>query len=103
MDEHLLKVNDLRTHFHTEEGVIKAVDGVSITLKKGEALGIVGESWSGKSMLAMSIMGLIPSPPGQIKGEIKFKGTNLLGLKESDYRTIRGNNISMIFQEPMTS
>lgn len=103
MDDNLLKVKDLKTHFHTYEGVVKAVDGVNFNLKKRETLGIVGESGSGKSILAMSIMGLIPSPPGNIEGKIEFKGRNLLEISESDYRKIRGNDIAMIFQEPMTS
>lgn len=103
MDNHLLVINDLRTHFHTDEGIVKAVDGVSLNLKKGETLGIVGESGSGKSMLAMSVMGLIPRLSGQVTGKIKFKDIDLLELNESDYRKIRGNDIAMIFQEPMTS
>src|SRR5699024_4563763 len=103
MNNHLLSINNLKTHFNTDGGVVKAVNGVSFNLKNGETLGIVGESGSGKSMLAMSIMGLIPSPPGQIEGEIKFKGTDLVQLHESNYRKIRGNDIAMIFQEPMTS
>ena len=103
MEENLLSVRDLKTYFNTEKGLVKAVDGVSFNLKKGETLGIVGESGSGKSILSMSIMGLVPKPPGQITGEILFKNQNLLDLKESQIRRIRGNNISMTFQEPMTS
>ncbi|MFA1822746.1 ABC transporter ATP-binding protein [Virgibacillus oceani] len=103
MDKDLLKVSDLQTHFHTEEGVIKAVDGVNFTMQKGETLGIVGESGSGKSILSMSIMGLVSTPPGEIKGKIEFKGRDLLALSNAEYRKLRGRNLAMIFQEPMTS
>ncbi|WP_368652651.1 ABC transporter ATP-binding protein [Ornithinibacillus sp. 4-3] len=103
MSEQLLRVDNLQTFFHTDEGVVKAVNGVSFTLNKGETLGVVGESGSGKSILSMSIMGLIPTPPGVINGRIEFKGRNLLEISESEYRQIRGNDMAMIFQEPMTS
>jgi len=100
----LLDVRDLRTVFHTFDGVAKAVDGVSYQLKEGEPLGIVGESGCGKSVSALSVLRLIPDPPGRIVGgEIFFRETNLLDLSDSDMRKIRGNRISMIFQEPMTS
>ncbi len=100
----LLKVLDLRTHFFTKAGTVKAVDGVNFSIKPGETLGIVGESGSGKSMMAMSILGLIPSPPGKIVGgEIDFKGENLLEKSAKQMRNIRGNEIGMIFQDPMTS
>jgi oligopeptide/dipeptide ABC transporter ATP-binding protein len=102
--EELLRVEDLKTHFFTHEGVIKAVDGVSFTINKGETLGLVGESGCGKSVTALSIMRLVQSPPGKIVGgKIFFEGTNLLDLKEKEMRNIRGCKISMIFQEPMTS
>ncbi len=100
----LLKVNNLKTYFYTHEGVIKAVDEVSFSVKQGETLGIVGESGSGKSVTALSIMRLIPDPPGKIVGgEIIFEGRNLCSLSEKEMQKIRGRKISMIFQEPMTS
>jgi peptide/nickel transport system ATP-binding protein/oligopeptide transport system ATP-binding protein len=100
----LLEIRDLHTYFFSDEGVVKAVDGVDLELKEGETLGIVGESGCGKSVTALSIMQLIPSPPGRIvKGEIYFEGTDLLTLSEAEMRKIRGRSISMIFQEPMTS
>jgi len=99
----LLSVEDLRTHFHTDDGVVKAVDGVSYSIGKGKVLGVVGESGCGKSVTALSIMRLI-APPGRIaSGRILFEGRDLLALPEPEMRRIRGNNISMIFQEPMTS
>lgn len=100
----ILEVRNLQTHFFSGKKVIKAVDGVDFEVRHGETLGIVGESGSGKSITSLSIMRLIPHPPGKIMGgEILFKGKNLLDLKEEEMRTIRGNEISMIFQEPMTS
>jgi oligopeptide transport system ATP-binding protein len=100
----ILEVKDLKTHFFTEAGTVKAVDGVSFQLKKGETLGIVGESGSGKSITAMSIMRLIPSPPGRIVGgEIIFKDRDLTKTPEKEMQKIRGNEIAMIFQDPMTS
>ncbi|MCU1461497.1 MAG: oligopeptide/dipeptide transporter, ATPase subunit [Acidimicrobiales bacterium] len=102
--EPLLSVRDLRTHFHTDAGVVKAVDGVSFDVMPGEVFGIVGESGSGKSITAMSILGLVPMPPGRIEsGEILWKGTDLLSATDADLRRIRGKEISMIFQDPMTS
>ena len=102
--EHLLEVRDLRTYFYTEEGVGKAVDGVSFDLKRGETLGLVGESGCGKSVSALSVMRLIPEPPGRIEsGQILFKGRDLLGFTEEEMCGIRGDDIAMIFQEPMTS
>ncbi|TGE32357.1 ABC transporter ATP-binding protein [Desulfosporosinus sp. Sb-LF] len=102
--ELLLQVKDLRTHFYTEAGVVKAVDGVNLEINKGETLGVVGESGSGKSITAMSIMRLIPVPPGKIvSGEIIFNGKDLLKTSESEMMKIRGNEIAMIFQDPMTS
>lgn len=100
----LLEVKDLKTYFKTDAGIVKAVDGISFTLGKGETLGIVGESGSGKSVTNLSIMRLIPSPPGKIVGgEVLFEGSDILKLPESTLRHIRGNEISMIFQDPMTS
>ena len=100
----VLEVLDLRTHFFTDDGAVKAVDGVSFDVRAGETLGIVGESGCGKSVTSLSILRLIPSPPGRIVGgEIRFNGQNLLALPDSAMRKIRGNEISMIFQEPMTS
>ena len=100
----LLRINDLHTHFYTDEGLVKAADGIDISINKGETLGLVGESGCGKSVTALSIMRLIQEPPGKIvKGEILFDNQNLLNLSESEMRSIRGNRISMIFQEPMTS
>jgi peptide/nickel transport system ATP-binding protein/oligopeptide transport system ATP-binding protein len=100
----LLKIRDLHTYFFLDEGVTKAVEGVDLELREGETLGLVGESGCGKSVTALSIMQLIPSPPGKIvKGEICFQGTDLLALSEAEMREIRGRSISMIFQEPMTS
>jgi oligopeptide transport system ATP-binding protein len=100
----LLEVRDLHTHFFTNDGVVKAVDGISFVLNRGQTLGIVGESGSGKSVTSLSIMRLIPSPPGRItNGEIIFDGTNLLDLDEDEMRKIRGRRIAMIFQDPMTS
>ncbi len=104
MSEPLLTVRDLKTYFHTDGGVARAVDGVSFTLKKGETLGLVGESGCGKSVTSLSVMRLVPEPPGEIvSGEIRFNGRNLLSLGEADLQGVRGNDVAMIFQEPMTS
>jgi oligopeptide/dipeptide ABC transporter ATP-binding protein len=100
----LLRVEDLRTHFLTDEGVVRAVDGVSFEIHPGETLAVVGESGSGKSVTALSILRLVTSPPGRIVGgRILFKGRDLLELSSREMRAIRGKEISMIFQEPMTS
>ncbi len=100
----LLEINNLRTYFYTEEGVVRAVDGVSWDLEEGETLGLVGESGCGKSVSALSILRLIPRPPGRIvDGEILFEGEDLLEVTDAEMRHIRGNRIAMIFQEPMTS
>tara|TARA_Y100001970_G_C14217935_1_gene850803 strand:+ start:23 stop:1006 length:984 start_codon:yes stop_codon:yes gene_type:complete len=100
----LLEVKNLRTHFYTIEGEVKAVDGVSYDLQPGEILGLVGESGCGKSVSAMSVMRLIPWPPGKIlDGEVWFDGVDLLQLEEEEMRKIRGKEIGMVFQEPMTS
>jgi oligopeptide transport system ATP-binding protein len=102
--ETLLEVKDLRTYFYIREGELRAVDGLSYTVKKGEFLALVGESACGKSVSALSIMRLIPYPPGIIVGgEIIFEGKDLLKLSEEEMRSIRGNRIAMVFQEPMTS
>jgi peptide/nickel transport system ATP-binding protein len=99
----LLEVENLQTHFRTPEGVNRAVDGVSFMLEAGETVAIVGESGCGKSVTAHSIMRLIPQPPGKVAGTIRFQGIDLLQLDERAMREIRGNQISMVFQEPMTS
>ncbi|MFW5781972.1 MAG: ABC transporter ATP-binding protein [Candidatus Muiribacteriaceae bacterium] len=100
----LVEINDLKTHFFVEGNVAKAVNGVSFDIFEGEVLGIVGESGSGKSVTALSILRLIPDPPGKIvSGSIRFRGRELLDLSWEDVRKVRGNDISMIFQEPMTS
>jgi oligopeptide transport system ATP-binding protein len=100
----LLEVKNLKTWFYTPDGIVKAVNGVSFTLNEGEALGLVGESGCGKSVSAMSLMRLIPTPPGRIvEGEVLFDGKDLLKLNDEGIRRIRGNDIAMIFQDPMTS
>ncbi len=99
----LLEVENLQTHFRTPEGVNRAVDGVSFEVGEGETLAIVGESGCGKSVTASSILRLVPEPPGKIAGAIRFEGRDLLKLAEREMRRIRGKDISMIFQEPMTS
>ncbi len=99
----LLEVEDLHTHFDTIAGRVRSVDGVSWRLDAGETLGIVGESGCGKSVTALSIMRLVPTPPGHLRGAVRYRGTDLLGLTEREMRRIRGDRISMIFQEPMTS
>jgi peptide/nickel transport system ATP-binding protein len=99
----LLEIENLQIHFRTPEGVNRAVDGLSFTVKAGETVAIVGESGCGKSVTAHSIMRLIPQPPGKIAGTIRFQDIDLLQLDERAMRKIRGNQISMVFQEPMTS
>src|SRR5712692_3993820 len=100
----LLEVKDLRTYFETEDGVVKAVDGISFEVKRGETLGIVGESGSGKSVANLSLMRLIAEPPGKIvSGSIAFRGRDILKLSPREVRAIRGKQIAMIFQDPMTS
>ncbi len=104
LSEKILEVNDLGVNFHIQDRVIPAVDGVSFSLSKGETLGLVGESGCGKSVTALSIIGLLQTPPARIvRGEILFKGENLLAKNAEEMRKIRGKDISMIFQEPMTS
>jgi oligopeptide/dipeptide ABC transporter ATP-binding protein len=100
----LLDIRDLKTYFHTDYGVVKALDGINLHVQEGETLGIVGESGCGKSVTGLSILRLVPKPPGEIvSGQIFFQGQDLLTLTEKEMRKIRGNKISMIFQEPMTS
>jgi len=103
-DEKLLVVDNLKMHFHTRDGVVKAVDGVSYELNSGETLGVVGESGSGKSVTALTMMRLIPMPPGRIEGgDVLFRGESLLKMSDPEIRKIRGNRIAMVFQDPMTS
>ena len=99
----LLEVEDLKTHFFTRDGVVRAVDGVSFSIAAGETLALVGESGCGKSVTSLSIMRLIASPGRVVGGSVRFEGRDLLGLPERDMRKVRGNEISMVFQEPMTS
>jgi oligopeptide/dipeptide ABC transporter ATP-binding protein len=104
MSEKLVDIRNLKTYFYTEDGVVPAVDGVDMYVKRGETLGVVGESGCGKSVTSLSVMRLIASPPGKIvAGEILFEGEDLIKKSEAEMRKIRGNDISMIFQEPMTS
>lgn len=104
MIENVLEIKDLKTYFYTPDGIVKAVDGINLSVKRGSILGIVGESGCGKSMTAMSILNLVPQPPGKIvSGEILYEGRDILKLKEPEMRAIRGAKISMIFQEPMTA
>ena len=99
----LLVLDDLKTHFYTRDGIVRAVDGVSYSVNAGETLAVVGESGCGKSVTSLSVLRLIPQPPGKITGSIRFQGRELLALPDAEMRKIRGNEISMIFQEPMTS
>src|ERR1051325_11348898 len=100
----LLEIRGLRTYFYTEAGVAKAVDGVDLDIRPDEVLGLVGESGSGKSVTALSVQRLVPDPPGKIvAGRVRFRGRDLLGLSWDEIRSIRGRDISMVFQEPMTS
>ena len=103
MPEPLIEVKDLSVHFPTEDGLVKAVDGVSFSLQAGETLGVVGESGSGKSVSFLTVMGLITRKQAQIEGEVIFQGQDLLTLPPEEIRTVRGEKISMIFQDPMTS
>jgi oligopeptide transport system ATP-binding protein len=100
----LLQIDNLRVEFHTDDGIVRAVDGISLEIQPGETLGIVGESGSGKSVTSLAILGLVPQPPGKIvSGRAIFEGRNLLSLPERELAAIRGNRIAMIFQDPMTS
>ncbi|MEX1025621.1 MAG: ABC transporter ATP-binding protein [Planctomycetota bacterium] len=102
--EPILELEDLKTYFTTDEGVARAVDGVSVSILPGETLGVVGESGCGKSVTALSILQLVPSPPGKIVGgEIRYRGRNLVGISNRELEELRGNEIAMIFQEPMTA
>ncbi len=103
MSEPLLEVRDLRVSFRTEDGLVQAVDGVSFTVSEGETLGIVGESGSGKSVTMMSVMRLIIDPNARFEGDVLYKGRNLMSLPQAELQTIRGSEIAMIFQDPMTS
>jgi oligopeptide transport system ATP-binding protein len=104
MINNLLEIKNLTTRFHLEEGVVRAVNGISYKMKEGETLGVVGESGCGKSVHALSILRLIPIPPGKIeKGEVWFAGRDLLTLDDNDMRLLRGSDIAMVFQDPMTS
>jgi peptide/nickel transport system ATP-binding protein len=103
MAESLLEVKDMRVHFKTDDGIVKAVDGVSYSVQPGETLGIVGESGSGKSVSSLTVMGLTDSKYAEISGEVLFRGVDLLKLPPDEMRSIRGAKISMIFQDPMTS
>src|SRR5438034_3065620 len=103
MAEPLLEVKDLRVHFPTEDGIVKAVDGISFTIQRGETLGIVGESGSGKSVSFLTVMGLINKKSATVEGEIVFQGQDLLNMPKEELQAIRGNKIGMIFQDPMTS
>ncbi len=104
MAENLLSVKNLKTYFRTEAGEAKAVDGVSFDIDRGETLGLVGESGCGKSVTSLSVMRLIPEPPGKtVGGEIRYRGQDLVQISDDDMRKVRGNDIAMIFQEPMTS
>ncbi|MCJ7782236.1 MAG: ATP-binding cassette domain-containing protein, partial [Acidimicrobiia bacterium] len=98
--DRLLEIRGLKTHFDTRQGVVKAVDEVSLTVNRGEVLGLVGESGCGKSVTSLSIMGLIPHPGEVVAGEILFDGQNILDMKEDQLRRLRGEHISMIFQQP---
>ena len=101
---HLLSIENLRTRFHTRNGIVRAVDGISFAINPGETLGIVGESGSGKSVAMYSLLGLVPSPPGRIEsGRADFEGRDLLACPEKELRAIRGKRITMIFQDPMTA
>ena len=104
MTQPLLHIDNLHVHFNTSDGVVKAINGASLTLNKGEVVGLVGESGSGKSVTAMSVLGLVPKPPAIYpEGKILLKGIDLLTTPERELREIRGGEISMIFQDPMTS
>jgi peptide/nickel transport system ATP-binding protein len=100
----ILRISDLRTHFLTDDGEVKAVDGINLTIRKGESMGLVGESGCGKTVTAYSTLRLVPNPPGRIvSGQIHFKGRDLLKLSEKEMRGVRGREIAMVFQEPASS
>ena len=103
MTDRLLQVEDLRVQFASDDGVVRAVDGVSFHLERGETLGIVGESGSGKSATSLAMLGLLPTPPARVSGKALFKGKDLLAMTERERSRIRGNRVAMVFQDPMTS
>ena len=103
MSKAVVELKDLQTHFQTEEGTVKAVNHVSFSVREGETVCVVGESGCGKSVTALSIMGLIAESGSVVGGDILYEGKSLLGMKEKELRSLRGNDIAMIFQEPMTS
>src|SRR4249919_4327607 len=103
MADRLLEVKDLKVQFRTEDGLVRAVDGVDFELDRGQVLGIVGESGSGKSVTAMTLLGLTRDRNTSFEGQVLYKGQDILALPESDLRDVRGNEIAMIFQDPMTS
>src|ERR1700675_4385179 len=103
MAERLIEVKDLKVQFATEDGLVKAVDGVSFELQRGQVLGIVGESGSGKSVTAMTLLGLTRDTHTSFGGEVLYKGRNVIEMNEDELQDVRGNEMSMIFQDPMTS
>src|SRR3954462_3237861 len=103
MGEPLLEVIDLRVHFETDDGLVKAVDGISYTVERGETLGIVGESGSGKSVSSLTVMGLTRARNARISGTVRFDGEDLLNASDEEMRSIRGNDVAMIFQDPLSS
>src|ERR671935_2986687 len=103
MAERLIEVNGLKVQFATEDGIVKAVDGVDFELQRGQVLGIVGESGSGKSVTAMTLLGLTKDKNTRFEGEVLYKGRNVLQMNEDELQDVRGNEMSMIFQDPMTS
>jgi ABC-type glutathione transport system ATPase component len=103
MADRLIEVNDLKVQFATEDGLVRAVDGVSFNLDRGQVLGIVGESGSGKSVTSMTLLGLTRDKNTRFEGEVLYKGRNVLGMNEEELQQVRGNEMAMIFQDPMTS
>ncbi|SFS65293.1 ABC transporter ATP-binding protein [Marininema halotolerans] len=104
MTKTLLEIKEFKMHFHTDKGVVKAVDGIDLSVNEGEVVGLVGESGCGKSVTSLSVMGLVPTPPGKVEaGSIQLAGRDLTRLKRREWRQVRGNEVAMIFQEPMTS
>jgi peptide/nickel transport system ATP-binding protein len=103
MGERLIEVKDLKVHFATEDGLVRAVDGVNFTLDRGEVLGIVGESGSGKSVTSMTLLGLTRDKNTRFEGEVLYKGRNVIAMREEELQQVRGNEMAMIFQDPMTS
>jgi oligopeptide transport system ATP-binding protein len=103
LPRHILEVKNLKTRFHTDEGTVKAVNGISYSIEEGESVGIVGESGCGKSVSVLSVMRLLPEPPAKVEGQVIFNGQDILKLPQSKMRAIRGSQIAMVFQDPMTS